>query len=106
MVNGSISHEFSYFPDGTATKSPRKIPVLLNSEKLANRGLNYGKNDIILKHLVAIVTNHATVLSIGLDMCSTLFSFDRWEVESSKNDHGRGHKFSQQFVLSKPFETL
>ena len=28
--------------DASATKSPRKVPVLLNSEKLANRALNYG----------------------------------------------------------------
>ena len=28
--------------DGSATKSPRKVPVLLNSEKLANRAINYG----------------------------------------------------------------
>jgi hypothetical protein len=41
---------FSYAPhscflcskDGTATKAPRKVPVLLNSEKLSNRVIKYG----------------------------------------------------------------
>jgi hypothetical protein len=28
--------------DGTATKAPRKVPVLLNSEKLASRVIKYG----------------------------------------------------------------
>jgi hypothetical protein len=28
--------------DGTATKAPRKVPVLLNSEKLSNRVIKYG----------------------------------------------------------------
>lgn len=30
------------FQYGTATKAPRKVPVLLNSEKLAQRASNYG----------------------------------------------------------------
>ena len=44
----AIELDLTFFPpittnqDGSATKSPRKVPVLLNSEKLANRAINYG----------------------------------------------------------------
>jgi hypothetical protein len=43
-----VSHRV---PDGTATKAPRKVPVLLNSEKLANRVIKYGgcKFRLVLK---------------------------------------------------------
>jgi len=34
-------NQIFFFLDGSATKSPRKVPVLKNSEKLANRALNY-----------------------------------------------------------------
>jgi len=44
MLNFCVSHiklAFS-FADGSATKTPRKVPVILNSEKLANRAICYG----------------------------------------------------------------
>lgn len=44
-LDKSSMHELVYglaFQYGSATKSPRKVPVLLNSEKLANRAINYG----------------------------------------------------------------
>jgi hypothetical protein len=37
-----LSHDPSSCEDGTATKAPRKVPVLLNSEKLAKRVIKYG----------------------------------------------------------------
>jgi hypothetical protein len=65
--------------DGSATKSPRKVPVLLNSEKLANRALNYAP----------------CFDMAGVDICQS-------EGENSEHHFGRADQIGAQ-ILSRCF---
>ena len=85
--------------DGTATKAPRKVPVLLNSERLANRVIKYGGCKYTASNcLDSVLKSHLSRCYFSLS--TILFRFGLHPVDSRRiwldDLWGPGIKFSER----------